>query len=111
MKLYKSDRDDYLYVMRINHECHIYFGDPWALNANIINDKRRAIYMPDKDDREAIKKEYADCINPEKLNHFKSTEALEYYLLYNKDSLNASIDDFCQRFGVYVKNYNRKLFK
>lgn len=110
MRLYKSDKKEYLYVMRVSHECHIYFGNPNILNMNMINDKRRGVYMPDKKDREEIQKEYLSCIDYEKLNHFKSEEALTYYLLYNKENLNKSISDFSLRFGVYVKNHHRQSF-
>jgi len=110
MKLYKSDKEQYLYVMRVNHIEHIYFGDPWSLNYIMANDRRRGCFIPNELDRENLKKEYLECIDPKKLNHFKSTECMEYYLLYNKINLKSSLEDFTQRFGVYITNLNRKPF-
>jgi len=110
MRLFKSDKEQYLYVMRVNQLEHIYFGDPWSLNYIMANDRRRGCFIPNELDRENLKKEYLECIDPKKLNHFKSTECMEYYLLYNKINLKSSLEDFTQRFGVYITNLNRKPF-
>ena len=47
MKLYKSNNPDFLYAMKINND-FIYFGDPWAMNMNNTNHKRKRIYIPEK---------------------------------------------------------------
>lgn len=101
MKLYKSNNPDFLYAMKINND-FIYFGDPWAMNMNNTNDKRKRIYIPEKEERLKLRKEYLDLIDKDKLERFNNKETFEYYLLYNKDNLKQSILDYQRRFGAYI---------
>ena len=105
MKIYKSNNGSYLYVARLNHLNKVYFGDGMALNVIMASDKRRSIYSKDFD-IEALKREYFDCCEKEKLSKYNTVESLEYYLLYNKHNLKDSIKDYVMRFGVYISYYN-----
>lgn len=101
MKLYKSNKDEFLYMMKINSN-FIHFGDPWVLNMNNTNDRRKRIYIADKNERLKLRQEYLDIIDKTKLETFNTKESFEYYLLYNRDNLKQSINDYTKRFGAYI---------
>jgi len=107
MKLYKSENPAYLYVMRINYLNKVWFGDSMVMNVINMTDKRRKIYSTEFD-VEKLKDEYLICCDEKKLTKYNTVDSLEYYLLYNKPSLKASIKEFSTRFGVYIKYYNEQ---
>ena len=110
MKLYKSDNPDYLYAMKIRDD-FVYFGDPWALNMNNSNDRRKRVYLPEKEDRLELRREYEKMVDKSRYARFNNKETFEYYLLYNKDNLKQSILDYQRRFGAYIKICKDKIEK
>jgi len=108
MKLYRSNNPDYLYAMKIRDE-FVYFGDPWALNMNNSNDRRKRVYLPNKDDRLKLRAEYESLVDESRYSSFNKKETFERYLLYNKDNLKTSINDYTKRFGAYIKICKDKL--
>ena len=105
MKLFRSNDDAYLYVMRINHLNKVYFGNPNCFNVVNSSDKRRNIYCSEIT-IDNLKKEYLECVCREKLEKFNSIESLEFYLLFNKPTLKESIRDYSTRFGVHIHSYS-----
>ena len=106
MYLYKSDKPEFRYVMKINKDL-IYFGDINYVTTIIVSDRRRVYYLSDKEDREKIRKEYLECIDINKLNMFNTREAMESYILYNKRILSQGIKSYQKRYGVYLKNRHK----
>tara|TARA_A100001391_G_scaffold203783_1_gene197092 strand:- start:1393 stop:1728 length:336 start_codon:yes stop_codon:yes gene_type:complete len=109
MKLYKSDKKEHLFLMRIETE-NVYFGDPSCLNYCMANDKRRSTYLYIREEREKLKDDFVECVDVRELSNFKSPICLEYFILYNKMNIKKSVDDYCMKFGVCVRNHHRKVY-
>ena len=109
MKLYKSNRKEHLFMMRIENK-NVYFGDPWSLNYCMANDKRRSTYLYIREEREQLKTDFIECVDVRELSDFKSAICLEYFILYNKYNIKRSVDDYSMKFGVCVRNHHRRVY-
>jgi len=108
--LYKSDKPEFRYVMKINFEL-VYFGDVNYVNTIIVSDRRRVYYLKSQEERDLIRTEYLECIDTSKLNMFNTRESMESYILFNKRTLSQGIKSYQKRYGIYLNNRHKEKYK
>ena len=80
------------------------FGAKGYRDYTLINDKNSKYYLPNKEDREKVKRAYKSRHSGDKgLNNLHSPAELSMVLLWNKSTLKASIKDFEKKHKVEIK--------
>lgn len=79
------------------------FGAKGMRDFTLINDKNNKFYLPNKEDREKVKRSYKARHGKDKgLGNYKSASELSMELLWNKPTLNASIKAFEKKHKVEI---------
>jgi len=103
MYLYKSKSKNKKYTIVMPDMKHR-FGAKGYRDYTLINDKNSKYYLPNKEDREKVKRAYKSRHRGDKgLNNLHSPAELSMMLLWNKPTLNASIKDFAKKHKVEIK--------
>ena len=80
------------------------FGAKGYRDYTLINNKNSKYYLPNKEDREKVKRAYKSRHSGDKgLNNLHSPAELSMVLLWNKPTLKASIKDFEKKHKVEIK--------
>ena len=80
------------------------FGQKGYRDFTLINDKNSKYYLPNKSDRDKVKKSYIARHSKDKgLNNLHSPAELSMMLLWNKPTLKESIKDFERKHRVEIK--------
>tara|TARA_R100000541_G_C1865518_1_gene79955 strand:- start:156 stop:479 length:324 start_codon:yes stop_codon:yes gene_type:complete len=101
--LSKSSRKEKKYMIKHDNKT-IHFGQAGARDYTEINKKSSQFYLPNKEDREKVKKAYKSRHAKDPINKPYTAGALSMHLLWNKPTLSASIKDYERRFGIDVVN-------
>ena len=79
------------------------FGSKGMRDYTKINDPKSKFYLPNKEDREKVKRSYKARHGKDKgLGNYKSASELSMELLWNKPTLEASIKDFEKKHKVKI---------
>ena len=106
MKLMKSKRPTKKYVV-VDDKRKIHFGGvkddgtPYR-DFLLMNDKTSKYYEPDKIIREKVKKNYRLRHKNDNLDNPYSSGALSFFLLWNKNTLKKSIEDYEKIFNINI---------
>ena len=76
------------------------FGAEGYRDFTLINNPDSKYYLPNKKEREKVKKAYRSRHKKDSINFFLSPGSLSWFILWNKPKLQASINDYLQRFGL-----------
>lgn len=77
------------------------FGAKGMRDYTLINSKASRFYLPTEEEREAVKKAYLRRHSKnEDWNDYMSAGALSRWILWNKPTLQSSITDYKNRFGL-----------
>ena len=100
--LYKSKNKDKKYTM-VYPEGTKRFGAKGFRDFTLINDPNSKFYLPNKNDREKVKRSYkARHRNDKGLGNYKASSELAMELLWNKPTLNESIKAFEKKHKVEI---------
>ena len=88
------------YLNQTTHE--VWFGDINKLNYIQVCDKSTKTFLPKKE-QDQVKNKFRENIDTKTLHQYYKPEILEYFLLYNKETLVKSVKDFQIRFGLKIK--------
>jgi len=80
----------------------VHFGSAGMRDYTLINKKTSQFYLPNKEDREKVKKAYKSRHSNYSLASPSTAGSLSRFLLWNKPTLVASIKDYEKRFDVKV---------
>lgn len=100
-QLRKSRREHKKYVLK-GDGITTHFGDSRYKDFVLMNTKGSKWYEPSKEEREKTRANYRRRHAKDNLDDPTSAGALSYYLLWNKPTLKASIQDYEKRFGIKV---------
>ncbi len=101
--LSKSSKKDKKYMIKHDNKT-THFGAAGMRDYTEINKKSSKFYLPNKEDREKVKRAYKSRHRGDKgLNNLHSPAELSMMLLWNKPTLNASIKDFAKKHKVEIK--------
>tara|TARA_Y100000361_G_C11092906_1_gene307419 strand:+ start:249 stop:578 length:330 start_codon:yes stop_codon:yes gene_type:complete len=100
--LYKSKTKDKKYTM-VYPQGKKRFGAKTYRDYTLINDPKSKFYLPNKEDREKVKRSYKARHKKDKgLGNYKSSSELAMELLWNKPTLDASIKAFERKHNVKI---------
>ena len=103
--LYKSKVKNKKYVMVMPSYNHRHnFGDSRYRDFTLINDKNSKYYLPDKADREKVKKAYRNRHKNDKgLNSIHAPSELSMVILWSEPTLNGGIRAYEKKHNVRIK--------
>jgi len=81
----------------------IHFGQKGARDFTLINNKNSEFYIPDRAEREKIKKAYQTRHRKDNLDNPYSPGALSWYLLWTAPTLRGEIKNYEKRFKIDIK--------
>tara|TARA_R110000803_G_scaffold42217_3_gene90659 strand:+ start:855 stop:1199 length:345 start_codon:yes stop_codon:yes gene_type:complete len=107
MYLYKSKSKNKKYTIVMEDEngkpMKHRFGAKGMRDYTLINDKNSKYYLPNKEDREKVKRAYKSRHRADKgLNNLHSPAELSMMLLWNKPTLKASVKDFEKKHNAKI---------
>ena len=101
--LSKSSKKDKKYMIKHENKT-THFGSAGMRDYTLINKKSSQYYLPNKEDREKVKKPYKSRHSNYSLASPYTAGSLSMFLLWNKPTLSASIKDYEKRYNVKIIN-------
>jgi len=102
LKLRKSNRPEKKWVAKDGKRT-IHFGQEGARDYTLINNKNSKFYIPDKAEREKVKRAYRVRHKNDNLNNPFSPGALSYYILWSAPTMRGGIKEYEKRFNIDVE--------
>jgi len=102
LKLRKSNRPLKKWVARDGKRT-IHFGQKGARDFTLINKPTSTHYIPDRAEREKVKKAYRSRHKNDNLNNPFSPGALSYYILWSAPTMRGGIKNYEKRFNIKVE--------
>ena len=102
-ELFKSNKKDKKYMLKHDNKT-THFGQAGARDYTLMNKKGNKHYIADKSERDKVKENYRNRHRKDPINKKFTAGSLSYYLLWNKQSLSASISDYNKRFKTKIIN-------
>jgi len=101
--LSKSSKKDKKYMIKHENKT-THFGSAGMRDYTLINKKSSQYYLPNRDDREKVRKAYKSRHSNYSLASPYTAGSLSMFLLWNKPTLSASIKDYEKRYNVKIIN-------
>jgi len=101
--LSKSTNKDKKYMIKHDNKT-THFGAAGMRDYTEINKKSSKFYLPNKEDREKVKKAYKSRHSNYSLSSPYTAGSLSMFLLCNKPTLAASIKDYERRYKIDIVN-------
>jgi len=102
-ELFKSSKKEKKYMLKYENKT-THFGQAGARDYTLMNKKDNKHYIADKPKRDQVKENYRKRHRKDPINKKFTAGSLSYYLLWNKQSLSASISDYNKRFKTKIIN-------
>ena len=102
LKLRKSNRPEKKWVARDGKRT-IHFGQKNARDFTLINKPSSTHYIPDKAERENVKKAYQSRPAKDNLVNPFRPGALSYYILWTAPTMRGGIRNYEKKFGIDVQ--------
>jgi len=102
LKLRKSNRPEKKWVAKDENRT-IHFGQKNARDFTLINKPTSKFYIPDRAEREKVKKAYRSRHAKDNLNNPFSPGALSYYILWSAPTMRGGIRNYEKRFNIKVE--------
>ena len=101
LKLRKSNREGKKWVAK-DEKRTIHFGQENARDFTLISKPSSKFYLPDKAEREKVKKAYRARHAKDNLDNPFSPGALSYYILWSQPTMRGGIKEYEKRFNIKV---------
>ena len=101
--LSKSSNKNKKYMIKHDNKT-IHFGAAGMRDYTELNRKGSKFYLPNKEDRDKVKKAYKSRHSNYSLSSPYTAGSLSMFLLWNKPTLSASIKDYERRYKIDIVN-------